>query len=76
MVIRLDELRWKMELDNRQNYSLLQAVNDKLFILGHKIADYEKLQESHGLTVLLKDLRNERDDLRYIKVQLEREVYQ
>lgn len=65
-----------MELNNRQQYSLLQAVNDKLFLMGHKIMSYEKLPETHGMNVLLKDLRNERDDLRYVKVQLEREVCQ
>lgn len=64
-----------MELSNRQQYSLLQAVHDKLFVLGHKIIDYEELPETHGIKVLLKDLRNERDDLRFIKVQLERKIY-
>lgn len=64
-----------MELNNRQKYSLLQAVNDKLFVVGHKVIDYEKLPESQDLNIVLRDLRNERDDLRYIKVQLEKEVY-
>lgn len=64
-----------MELDCRQKYSLLQAVNDKLFIVSHKVSDYEKLPQDKGMTVLLRDLKNERDDLRYIKVQLEKEVY-
>lgn len=64
-----------MELDNRQKYSLLQAVNDRLFILGWKISDYEKLPETKGLNIVLRDVRNERDDLRICKAQLEKEVY-
>ncbi|OPH61845.1 hypothetical protein BC351_00975 [Paenibacillus ferrarius] len=64
-----------MELDNRQKYSLLQAVNDKLFILGWKISDYEKLPESKGLNIVLRDVRNEIDDLKYVKAELEKDVY-